>query len=196
MSTEQPQLSEACCNTPPTEAVYQHQGEDKVLPVTINGENLKTYRTGPKKAKIGIIGAYDVWGFTPTTYRFYDTLARSHGGYQISIPHYYKKENLRGNAMPDVSATMRMLFKYGSYKESHVDEMILAAIEDLRADGCQSFVMYGQCWGGRTAVQAAGDERMPLLGTGGVHPSLITQELISKARCPLILMPAKDNEEW
>ncbi|KAF9943701.1 hypothetical protein BGZ72_003510, partial [Mortierella alpina] len=157
--------------------------------------NLKTYRTGPKNAKIGIIGAYDICGFTPTTYRFYDTLARSHGGYQISIPHYFKKENLPGNAMPDRTATMGMIHKYGSYKESHVDEMILAAIKDLRADGCESFVMYGQCWGAWIAVQAAGDERMPFVGAGGVHPSLLTNELVFKTRIPLILLPTKDDDD-
>ncbi|KAG0204342.1 hypothetical protein BGX28_003697 [Mortierella sp. GBA30] len=195
MTLVEPQLSEQCCSTPETKTVWKNLGEDKILPVKINGEPLKVYKTGPKDAKTGIIGAYDILGFHPTTCQFYDRLARSRGGFQVSIPHYFKPENLPGKVLPDFAAVMARIKEHGMYKESHVDEMILAAVEDLRADGCDSFVIYGQCWGAMIAVQAATDKRMPFLAAGGPHPSLLSEELVSKVRCPLILLPSKDDDD-
>ncbi|KAF9582320.1 hypothetical protein BGW38_000351 [Lunasporangiospora selenospora] len=90
---------------------------------------------------------------------------------------------------------MAFLSTHGHYTNSYVDELILAAVEDLRADGCTSFVIYGQCWGTNIALQAAADERMPFLAAGGPHPSLLTVEMAEKVRCPIILLPSKDEED-
>ena len=63
-------LTPACCNTPATETVWQNKGELKSLHV--DGHEDRTYRTGPKTATTGIIGVYDVMGWHPSTFRFYD----------------------------------------------------------------------------------------------------------------------------
>lgn len=68
---------EACCNTPPTNAEWVNKGVDKVLLTKVNGEDRLTYRTGPKDSKRGIIGVYDIFGFHPTTYQFFDVIAIS-----------------------------------------------------------------------------------------------------------------------
>ncbi|KAF9205529.1 hypothetical protein BGZ49_003893 [Haplosporangium sp. Z 27] len=183
-------LTESCCNTPATETVWKNLGEDKVLATKVNGEERKTYRTGPKDSKIGIIGVYDVFGFHPTTYQFYDRLATAHGGFQISVPHWFKTGSVPKDIMGDRPAVRAWLEEHGSYTNAHLDELTLAAIDDLRADGCEFFVIYGQCWGTSIAIGAACDEKVPVLAAGGPHPSMMSEEVISKVRCPIILLPA------
>ncbi|KAF9358016.1 hypothetical protein BGX26_002656 [Mortierella sp. AD094] len=188
-----PNLTDRCCNAPAAEATWKNLGEDKVLPTKVNGEDRKTYRTGPKHAKTGIIGVYDVLGFHPTTYQFYDRLATAHGGFQVSVPHWFKTGSVPMESLGNRPALIAWLAEHGSYSASHLDELILAAIEDLRADGCESFVIYGQCWGTLIAMQAAADEKLPILAAGGPHPSMMSEELISKVRVPIILLPAVDD---
>ncbi|KAF8936715.1 hypothetical protein EDD21DRAFT_29601 [Dissophora ornata] len=190
----QPQLIDKCCNTPATEnTAWENLGEDKVLAIKIQGEDRKTYRTGPKDSKIGIIGVYDILGFHPTTYQFYDRLAKAHGGFQVSVPHMFKTGSVPAEHLGSRSAMVSWLDVHGSYSVSHLDELIMAAVEDLRADGCEQFVIYGQCWGTYIAIQAASDERQPFLAAGGPHPSMMSAELIEKVRCPIILLPTIED---
>ncbi|KAF9156953.1 hypothetical protein BGX20_004142, partial [Mortierella sp. AD010] len=188
-----PTLSDRCCNTPAVEAVWKNLGEDKVLSTKVNGEDRKVYRTGPKDSKTGIIGVYDIFGFHPSTYQFYDRLATAHGGFQVSVPHWFKNGPPPKECFGDRPALMAWIAEHGSYSTSHFEELILATIEDLRADGCDSFVIYGQCWGTFIAVQAAAEEKLPILAAGGPHPSMMSEEVISNVRCPIILLPAGDD---
>ena len=86
--------------------------------------------------------------------------------------------------------------EHGSYgAPAHLDALIHAAVEDLRKDGCTHFVIYGQCWGAWKALEAAADSTMPFLATGGPHPSRMSEALMRAARCPIILLPAKDDDD-
>ncbi|KAG0307942.1 hypothetical protein BGZ98_009400 [Dissophora globulifera] len=189
----QPQLIDKCCNTPATDAVWKSLGADKVLATQVHGEDRTVYRTGPKDSKIGIIGVHDIFGYHPTTHQFYDRLATAHGGFQVSVPYFFKDRTISEEFVSNRPALMAWLAVNGSYKDSHFDEFILAAVEDLKADGCEVFVIYGQCWGTFIAMQAVGDEKMPFLAAGGPHPSALSQELIEKVPCPIILLPAKED---
>jgi hypothetical protein len=79
---------EACCNTPPTNAEWVNMGVDKVLPTKVNGEDRLTYRTGPKDSKRGIIGVYDILGFHPTTYQFFDVCTQESFLLASLIPYF------------------------------------------------------------------------------------------------------------
>ncbi|KAG0286804.1 hypothetical protein BGZ96_009154 [Linnemannia gamsii] len=188
-------LIEVCCNTSPTNAEWVNKGVDKVLPTKVNGEDRLTYRTGPKESKRGIIGIYDIFGFHPTAYQFFDRLALANEGFKVSVPHMFKVvspvEQLLGNR----PALMEWVSKHGDYKNSHLDALIRAAVEDLRADGCTSFSIIGQCWGTWIAVQAASEEDSLFLAAGGPHPSMTTIETVKDVRCPLILLASKDEDD-
>ncbi|KAG9061621.1 hypothetical protein KI688_007201 [Linnemannia hyalina] len=186
---------EACCNTPPTNTEWVNKGVDKVLPTKVNGEDRLTYRTGPKDSKRGIIGVYDIFGFHPTTYQFFDRLALANGGFQVSVPHMFKEASPAAQLMGNLPALMEWVGKHGSYKESHLDALIRAAIEDLRADGCTSFSIIGQCWGTWIAIQAASEEDSVFLAVGGPHPSRTTIEAVKDVKCPLVLVATKDEAD-
>ncbi|KAF9287849.1 hypothetical protein BGZ68_001198 [Mortierella alpina] len=185
-------LTSTCCNTPPTNAQWQRKGEDRILTQKVHGEERKVYRTGPKDSKRGIIAIYDIFGFHPTGIQFYDRLALAHGGFQVSAPYLFKQimpESLLG----DREALMAWLSEHGDYRNNHFDEVIRAAVEDLRADGCTSVSIFGQCWGTYIAIQAASEDDSPFLAAGGPHPSITTVDTVKNVKCPLILLPAKDD---
>ncbi|KAG0215570.1 hypothetical protein BGX33_001131 [Mortierella sp. NVP41] len=187
-------LNDSCCNTLPTNAQWTNKGVDKVLPTKVNGEDRLVYRTGPKDSKRGIIGIYDILGFSPTGTQFFDRLASTDGGFQVSIPHIFK-ENMPLELLGNRPALIEWLGKHGDYKKSHLDDLIRAAVEDLRADGCTTFSIYGQCWGTFVAIQAASEPDSLFLSTGGPHPSLTTVEAVKDIKCPLILLPSKDEAD-
>ncbi|GJJ74426.1 hypothetical protein EMPS_06784 [Entomortierella parvispora] len=189
-----PSLNDACCNTPPTSAEWTKRGEDKVLGTKIQGEDRLVYRTGPKDAKRGIISVYDIFGFHPTGVQFFDRLALSEGGFQVSVPHFFK-ELMPLSLLTDRPAIMAWLGAHGDYTKCHFKEYIDAAIEDLRADGCTSFSIVGQCWGAYIAVQAASEPGNPFLACGGPHPSMMSIEGVKDVTCPLVLLPAQEDAD-
>ncbi|KAG0207065.1 hypothetical protein BGX28_001608 [Mortierella sp. GBA30] len=187
-------LTDSCCNTPPTNAQWERKGKDVVLSTKVHGLEKKTYRTGPKDSKRGIIAIYDIFGFHPTGIQFFDRLAMAHGGFQVSAPHFFE-EYMPMNLLGDRPALMAWLSKHGDYKKCHFDDLIRTAVADLRADGCTSFSIFGQCWGAWIAVQAASEDDSPFLAAGGPHPSMMSVELVKDIKCPLILLPSKDEDD-
>ncbi|KAF9913069.1 hypothetical protein BX616_010184 [Lobosporangium transversale] len=187
-------LSDSCCNTPPTNAEWERKGHDKVLLTKVHGEEQKVYRTGPKDSKYGIIAVYDILGFHPTTYQFYDRLATANGGFQVSAPYFFKKilpESYIGNR----PLAIAWIDDNANYKKNHYDDLIRAAVEDLRSDGCTTFSIFGQCWGTYISILAASEDDSPFLAAGGPHPAMCTVELVKNIKCPVILLPAKDDDD-
>lgn len=71
-------LVAACCNTPAVDHAHWHnKGKLVNLSTEISGKTRKTYHTGPKDSKRGIIAIYDIFGYHPTTYQFYDVCSFS-----------------------------------------------------------------------------------------------------------------------
>ncbi|KAF9353525.1 hypothetical protein BGX34_011520 [Mortierella sp. NVP85] len=186
-------LVPACCNTPPTKAHWHDKGAEVPLSTKIDGEERLTYRTGPKDSKRGIIAIYDIFGTHPTTRQFFDRIAEANGGFQLSAPLFFKNggisdEDFRNNVMTWIKAN-------GDYEKNHLGEIIRAAVEDLRRDGCTTFSIFGQCWGALMAVKAASEEGTPFLATGGPHPSFVTVEAVKDVKAPLVLLPSKDEAD-
>ncbi|KAF9963145.1 hypothetical protein BGZ65_005580 [Modicella reniformis] len=189
-------LNDACCNTPPTNAEWEPRGSEKVLATKINGHERKVYRTGPKDSKRGIIAVHDPLGFHPTSLQVYDLVAESHGGFQLAAPHIFPQggalpESLLGS-LPDILAWLK---DNGDFKRDHIHDVILAAVEDLRADGCTTFSIFGQCWGAYISVLAASQPGSIFLAAGGPHPSFMTIENVKDVNCPLILLASKDEAD-
>ncbi|KAG0223964.1 hypothetical protein B0O80DRAFT_493766 [Mortierella sp. GBAus27b] len=187
-------MNDACCNTPPTTTEWQPRGEHKAL-ATINGIERKVYRTGPSTSKRGIVAIHDPFGLRSTSIQVYDRVAESHGGFQLAAPHMFPNGTIPESLLGDRPAMMAWIGANGDYRGNHVHEVILAAVEALRADGCTTFSIFGQCWGAYASVLAASQPESVFLSAGGPHPSLMTIETVKDVRCPLILLASKDEAD-
>ncbi|KAF9566834.1 hypothetical protein EC968_003577 [Mortierella alpina] len=121
-------------------------------------------------------------------------LALAQGGFQVSAPYLFK-QIMPQSLLGDRGRLMAWLSEHGDYKNAHFDEVIRAAVEDLRADGCTSISIVGQCWGTLMAIKAASEDDSPFLAAGGPHPSFTTVEVVKNIQCPLILLPSKDEAD-
>ncbi|KAI1300720.1 hypothetical protein EDD11_006010 [Mortierella claussenii] len=188
-------MNDACCSKEPTNAPWQPQGESKILATKVNGHDRKAYRTGPKNSKRGIIAVHDPVGLYPTTYQLFDRVAQSHGGFQVSAPHLFENGDLPLSLLKDHPGILAWLDENGDFKKNHIGELILAAVEDLRADGCTTFSIFGLCWGAYVSVLAASEPNQPFLAAGGPHPSFMSIEAVKNIKCPLILLASKDEAD-
>ncbi|KAG0345387.1 hypothetical protein BG004_003751 [Podila humilis] len=184
-------LVDACCNTPKVEeAVWENKGEYQTLRTQIAGEDRKTYRTGPKDSKRGLICVYDIFGYHPTGLQFFDRIAASNGGFQLSAPDFFRNGGYNG-----VGPMMDWIHANGDYEKNHIGTMIKAAVEDLRKDGCTSFSIFGQCWGAYMSVKAASEEGNVFLAAGGPHPSFFSVETLKDVKAPVIILASKDEAD-
>ncbi|KAG0322995.1 hypothetical protein BGZ99_002979 [Dissophora globulifera] len=185
-------LTGACCNTPPNNDAHWHnKGVNVTLSREIAGDKRSTYRTGPKDSKRGLIAIYDIFGYHPTTHQFFDRIAESHGGFQLSAPDFFKN----GGVKEMGPGVMAWVGENGDYVKNHIGDIIKAAVEDLRKDGCTSFSIFGQCWGAYMAVQASSEEGNPFLASGGPHPSFFSVETTKDTKAPLIILASKDEAD-
>ncbi|KAF8938089.1 hypothetical protein EDD21DRAFT_373363 [Dissophora ornata] len=188
-------LTDACCNNQPTSAEWQPKGTDTVLATKVDGHERKVYRTGPKDSKRGIVAIHDPLGLHPTSIQVYDRVAQSHGGFQVAAPHLFMNGGLPVSLLGSRPAMLAWVGENADFKKNHIDKLILAAVEDLRADGCTTFSIFGQCMGAYIAVLAASEPEQPFLATGGPHPSATTVETVKNVGCPLILLASKDEAD-
>ncbi|KAG9072477.1 hypothetical protein KI688_000248 [Linnemannia hyalina] len=189
-------LVAACCNTPAVENAHWHdKGEFVTLSTEIAGQKRKTYLTGPKDSKRGIVAIYDIFSYHPTTNQFFDRIAESHGGFQLSVPEFFPEGGIPPEYMGEGSKVMGWIGQYGDYQKNHILQVALAAVEDLRKAGCTSFSLVGQCWGVLMAVKIVSEEGTPFLSAGGPHPSFISLETTKDVKTPLIFLPSKDEAD-
>ncbi|KAF9432743.1 hypothetical protein BGZ76_010373 [Entomortierella beljakovae] len=190
-------LTDACCTTPPVDNAHWHnKGEYVFLSAEVGGEKRMTYRTGPKTSKRGLIAIYDIFGRHPTTFQFFDRIAESHGGFQLSAPDIFHNGGIPDEVFGEKSRLIAWIGANGDYVKNHIDTMIKNAVEDLRKEGCTSFSIFGQCWGALIAVKAASEEGNPFLSAGGPHPSFLSIEAIKDLTAPLIVLPSKDETDF
>ncbi|KAF9433986.1 hypothetical protein BGZ76_008727 [Entomortierella beljakovae] len=188
-------LSDACCNGKPTNAEWEHKGTKVPLSSKINGVEYSVYRTGPKDSKRGLIAIGDPLGLSPTTLQVYDRIAISHGGFQVAAPYLFKDGPLPESFLGNRDAMITWIGANGDFKKNFIDQIILAAVEDLRAAGCTTFSIFGQCWGAFISLQAVSEPNQPFLAAGGLHPSNTNIETVKNVNCPLILLASKDEED-
>ncbi|KAG0278263.1 hypothetical protein BGZ96_002479 [Linnemannia gamsii] len=189
-------LVPACCNTPAVDHAHWHnKGKLINLSTDIAGKTRKTYHTGSKDSKRGIVAICDIFGYHPTSYQFYDRLAESHGGFQLSAPEYFPEGGITPEYLGESSKVMGWIGQHGDYHKNHILEVTLAAVEDLRKAGCTSFSLVGQCWGVLMAAKAVSEEGTPFSSAGGPHPSFISLETTKDVKTPMILLASKDEAD-
>lgn len=122
-------------------------------------------------------------------------MADSHGGFQLAAPHIFPDGSLPESLLGNHPAMLKWIQENADFKKNHIHDVILAAVEDLRAAGCTTFSIFGQCWGAYISVTAASQPESVFLATGGPHPSFMSIENVKDVQCPLILLASKDEAD-
>ncbi|KAG0046500.1 hypothetical protein BGZ83_008335 [Gryganskiella cystojenkinii] len=187
------QVTDACCNTPPTKTIWERQGAFRPLSKHVNGIERKTYRVGPRDSKMGVVALIDIHGFHPTTIQFLDTLASK--GFQVSAIDLFLHGPMPDEYMGDMAKLGGWIRANAGYENNHVRELVKIAAQDLKTDGCDSLFVIGHCWGTHLAIRAASEPDSVFLGVAGPHPTAVTPMLVEELRCPLAIFPSKDEPD-
>ncbi|KAH7044993.1 hypothetical protein BKA57DRAFT_468387 [Linnemannia elongata] len=187
------QITDACCNTPPTKTAWVKKGTFKPLSKQVAGIDRRTYRTGPTTSKLGVVSLIDIHGFHPTTVQFLDTLGDK--GFQVSAIDLFLNGPMPDEYMGDMAKLGGWIRTNAEYTNNHIGELVKIAAQDLKADGCESLFIIGHCWGVHLAIRAASEPDQVFLGVAGPHPTAVTLPLVTNLKCPLALFPAMDDPD-
>lgn len=84
--------------------------------------------------------------------------------------------------------------KKGSWNKTTKTDLLAVIEHYKKTEGITSVGIFGFCWGGRIALDAA-IELEDIKAAGLVHPALCQNEEAESVKCPMILLPAKDEPD-
>ncbi|CZS87910.1 hypothetical protein WAI453_000292 [Rhynchosporium graminicola] len=194
--------SRACCTRPPVVLRGGYNYDPTGTHVTHNG--LRTYETGPKDAKRGIVLIYDVFGEFIQTIRGADILATGYpaipdtaGEFKVFMPDWFGDSPADLAAYPPKTPAQ---FKYiqefmgGPADPSRTLPLILPLLSTLKASNpsIQSWAILGFCWGGKLAVLLSG-EGSEFKASAQTHPSLLDIKDAREVRIPHCVLPSMEE---
>lgn len=91
-------------------------------------------------------------------------------------------------------AILAFIEENGNWKKNVKTDVQTVIEHYKRTEEVSSVGIFGFCWGGRIALDAV-IELNEIKAGGLVHPSLIKNEEAESVKCPLILLPAKDEPD-
>lgn len=200
MNTESTQ-SQACCNTPAVVGKgYTPKGD------YIEVDGLKTYATGSKDAKLGILVVYDIFGFFNQTLQGADILAYTDKDrqYQVFMPDF-----LEGNPAdvswypPDNKEKEEKLGKF--FQTTAAPPKTLPRIPKIadelsKSRGIEKWAIIGYCWGGKL-VNLSSQAGTKFKAAAACHPAMVAGDDAPGVTIPYIMLPSKDEskedvEKW
>jgi len=200
MSTESTQ-SQACCNTPAVVSKgYQPKGD------YIEVDGLKTYATGSKDAKLGILVVYDIFGFFNQTLQGADILAYTDKDrqYQVFMPDFFEGKPADISWYPpdnkDKEEKLGEFFKTQAAPPKTLPR-IPKIVEDLgKSRGIEKWAVIGYCWGGKI-VNLSSQKDSPFKAAAACHPAMVAGDDAPGVTIPYIMLPSKDEnkedvEKW
>jgi len=188
--------SKACCSVPPVVADgYQQKGE------YIQVEGMKTYATGPKNAKTGILVIYDIFGFFPQTIQGADILATSdkERQYQVFIPDFFDGKPVPIEWYPpdtkEKGEKLGEFFQTSAAPPKTLERIpkVLKQIQSERPE-IKDWAVLGFCWGGKI-VNLVSQEGTPFKVAAAAHPAMIDAKDASAITIPILLQPSKDESK-
>lgn len=139
--------SKACCEIPP---VITHD----YTPKGVFGEvaDFKSYITGPKSSKTGILVIFDIFGYFPQTLQGADILASAE--HLVVMPDFFKGEVAEPNCYPPDTpekGKVLMAFLNGPANAKDGEANVRAIAEELKKEypGVERWGVVGYCWGGK-----------------------------------------------
>ncbi|KAG0128275.1 Alpha/Beta hydrolase protein [Tuber indicum] len=182
--------SKACCEIPP---VVTHD-------YTPNGAfettaNFKSYVTGPKSSKTGILVIFDIFGYFPQTLQGADILASA--GHLVVMPDFFKGQAADPDCYPPSTpekSKALMGFIHGPAKLEDGEANVRAVAEGLKGEfaGVERWGVVGYCWGGKVASIVSGPGT-PFTASAQLHPSFMSVEDLRKVTIPQLVLPSKDE---
>ncbi|KAI8844677.1 Alpha/Beta hydrolase protein [Chytriomyces cf. hyalinus JEL632] len=179
-------LNPTCCTLAPVQPEYVSKGE------IVKIGALDVYVVGPKGAKNAILVNYDIFGDHPNTRQVLDILS-SHG-FRVAMPDLCRGDPWDAKNWPPAGGFAEVLAhinKNASYESIAAD--MRATQAHLKAEGSQHFGVIGFCWGGMMAAKLAAEPDLKLEAFVAAHPAGIQLDVAAGAKCPLLLLPAKDD---
>jgi len=194
MSMESTQ-SQACCNTPAVVSKdYSPKGE------YIQADGLKTYATGPKEAKQGILVVYDVFGFFNQTVQGADILAHTDEKhpYQVFMPDFFEGDPADISWYPPKSEEHQKLLG-AFFKNQAAPPKTLPRIPKIvdkltKSRGIEKWAIVGYCWGGKM-VNLSSMEGTKFKVAAACHPAMIAADDAPGITIPFIMLPSKDEDK-
>ncbi|KAG0641393.1 dienelactone hydrolase [Tuber brumale] len=182
--------SKACCEIPP---VVTHDYTPKGTFETT--ANFKSYVTGPKSSKTGILVIFDIFGYFPQTLQGADILASA--GHLVIMPDFFKGQVADPDCYPPDTPdkwTALMGFLNGPANLKDGEANVRAVAEGLRAEfaGVERWGVVGFCWGGKVVAIVSGPGT-PFIASAQFHPSMMDVEDLKKVTIPHLVLPSKDE---
>jgi len=193
MSTESTQ-SKACCNTPAVVAKgYQPKGD------YIQVDGLKTYTTGPKDAKQGILVVYDIFGFFNQTLQGADILAYTDDQkYQVFMPDFFEGKPADISWMPpdtkEKEQKMGEFFKTQAAPPKTLPRIPKIVDELSQKNGIEKWAIIGFCWGGKI-VNLSSMEGTKFKVAAACHPAMVAGDDAPGITIPYIMLPSGDESK-
>ncbi|PWW73661.1 alpha/beta-hydrolase [Tuber magnatum] len=182
--------SKACCEIPP---VVAHDYTPKGAFET--AANFKSYITGRKSSKTGILVVFDIFGYFPQTLQGADILASA--GHLVVMPDFFKGEAAEPDCYPPDTpekgkALMGFLNGPANFKDGEAN--VRAVAEGLKKEftGVERWGIVGYCWGGKVAVVVSGPGT-PFTASVQLHPAMMDVEDVKKVTIPHLVLPSKDE---
>ncbi|KAH8717069.1 hypothetical protein GQ44DRAFT_712818 [Phaeosphaeriaceae sp. PMI808] len=200
MSTESTQ-SQACCNTPAVvDKNYQPKGD------YIEVDGLKTYATGPKDSKQGILAVYDIFGFFNQTLQGADILAYTdkERQYQVFMPDFFEGSPADISWHPpkneEQGKKLGEFFKTKAAPPKTLPRIPKIVDELSKSRGIEKWAVIGFCWGGKI-VNLSSQEGTSFKVAASVHPAMVAADDAPGTAIPFIMLPSKDEprddvEKW
>jgi len=178
----------------PNTQEYAGNGKEEKI-----GEDLVVYIAQGKEDKPSkaIIFIYDIFGFgkppkNGNVRRVCDYFAEN--GFCCVMPDFYRGKEWDANkhTPSDHPAEFGKWWQDVANSEQ-VKKDVDVVMKELEKRGIKKVGIIGTCWGGLQAFILAADGRFA--ACGAVHGARLTPELVEKSKCPLIILPAGNDED-
>jgi len=182
--------SKACCKIPP---VITHD----YTPKGVFGEvaDFKSYITGPKSSKTGILAIYDIFAYFPQILQGADILASAE--HLVVMPDFFKGEVAEPNCYPadtPEKGKALMAFINGPANTKDGEANVRAIAEGLKKEypGVERWGVVGYCWGAKVASLVSGPGT-PFTVSAQLHPALMDVEDFKKVTIPQLILLSGDE---
>ncbi len=128
-----------------------------------------------------LIAVYDIFGFTnENLMQVTDQIAVQSGGFRAILPDFFRGEQNSAER--------------GDW-DTVIKPDLLNVLQHYQSEGVEDFAIFGFCWGGKQATNAAIELSEYFKASGLVHPSSVTNAEAADVKIPMFLMPSQGEPD-
>ncbi|KAL7269227.1 hypothetical protein RUND412_008122 [Rhizina undulata] len=183
-------MNKACCSIPPVVSTnYVPKGTYEEL----NG--MKTYVTGPRDAKTGVLVVYDIFGFFPQTIQGADIIASA--GHLVVMPDYFHGNPLEISVIPpdtpEKQAKLQSFFAGPAAPPTNVavSRNLYPTLQSQFPE-TKRWGVIGYCWGGKITALLSGKDTK-FVASVQIHSAMVDPEEARKISIPHLMLASKDE---